>query len=181
MASLAAPLSSKGRGQPSSFSSTGYRAHVERSVRKHAGAPHSGTLRIVSRSCNNGWMSIRKTRRSRSSCRWCWETRTLFRKDQTILAAWMSMFAMVAEFRSKTERRIAVSAEQRRYLMDQRRPPAHWKIWIGHFQREQLEGVYFTMCCRSTRGWARRPPPPTDTRFRTRRRRQWSQANSSRT
>ena len=123
---------------------THYRTHVERAVRRHAGAPHSGTLRIVCRSCNNGWMSILQNEAKPILLPLVLgEPRTLFRKDQTILAAWMSMFAMVAEFRSKTERRVAVTPDQRRYLMDHRHPPAHWKIWIGHFQRAQLKGVYF--------------------------------------
>jgi hypothetical protein len=127
-----------------SLTETHHRTHVEREVHVHAGAPYSGRLRIVCRNCNNEWMSVLQNEAKPILLPLVLgEAHTLYRKHQKILAAWMAMFAMVAEFRSKTERRIAISPVQRRYLMDLRRPPAHWKIWIGYFEREQLKGVYF--------------------------------------
>lgn len=71
------------------------------------------------------------------------EKTTLFRKDQSALATWITMFAIVAEFKSKSERWVAVSGEQRLWFEAHKMPPKHWKIWIGYFKRQTLKGVYF--------------------------------------
>jgi hypothetical protein len=84
-----------------SLSETHHRTHVEREVRKHAGAPYSGTLRIVCGSCNNGWMSVLQNDAKPILLPLVLgEERTLFRKHQALLAAWMAMFAMVTEFKA---------------------------------------------------------------------------------
>jgi hypothetical protein len=71
------------------------------------------------------------------------EKLTLYRKQRTVLAAWIAMFVMVAEFMlDKTGIHVGVSDEQRRSLKDTCTAPKNWKIWIGNYTREKRKGYW---------------------------------------
>ena len=121
-----------------------HRTHVEQEIKKHSGSPHSGRLRIVCGECNNGWMSrLQNETKPILLPMVLGETTTLNRKQLETLGAWVTMFSMVAEFKSDDVRRIAISAEQRGRFMEHRKPPPEFKIWIGSYDRQLLKGVYF--------------------------------------
>lgn len=51
---------------------------------------------------------------------------------QTILAAWVAMTVMVAEYTDAED--VAIPQEDRDFLHRLRLPPPHWRIWIGRHQ-----------------------------------------------
>ncbi|MBI4923876.1 MAG: hypothetical protein HY834_19255 [Devosia nanyangense] len=112
------------------------RDDVENKLR--AGEAHSGRARVVCRKCNNEWMSVLQTEAKPFLLPLVRGERIpLFIRQQSILAAWISMFVMVAEHRDSDRRVIATSPAARRAFMDTRRAPKHWKIWIGHYERHK--------------------------------------------
>ena len=67
-------------------------------MRTRSGEPQSGRLRVVCASCNNGWMSdLQQEAKPHLLPLIKGETYLLHRNDQKTLAAWIAMFAMVAE------------------------------------------------------------------------------------
>ena len=125
------------------MSGTIYRTHAVREVKKQSGSSQSGRVRVVCRECNNGWMSVLQNEAKPILVPLLKGEKTiLHRKAQSILAAWIAMFTMVAEFQSRTPRKVAISPAHRRHLMDRRMVPSDWKIWIGYYERQSWPAVY---------------------------------------
>ena len=59
------------------------------------------------------------------------EPLALFRKQQTILAAWSAMLAMTGEYTNRIHAGIA--QEDRERIRDCQIPPSHWRIWLAYF------------------------------------------------
>ena len=58
--------------------------------------------------------------------------------EQRIVAAWAAMKAMVSEYDVEDEAHVTTHHTQRKRMMKFQLPPeGGWKIWIGHFQRNQ--------------------------------------------
>jgi hypothetical protein len=66
----------------------------------------------------------------------------LTKKSQTILAAWIAMFAMVAEFIDKSGTRIGISYEDRLFLKEKLFAPSSMKIFIGHYKKDKWLAVW---------------------------------------
>jgi len=64
----------------------------------------------------------------------------LHRRAQRILAAWVAMTVMVAEFLYRD--RLAIPATDRQWLRENRTAPAHWRIWVGHQGRKNAPMYY---------------------------------------
>jgi hypothetical protein len=108
----------------------------EVSYQRRSGDPHSRRIHCVCKPCNSGWMS-----RLQSSAKPILvpmlEGRdiVLLKNSQTILAAWVGMTVMVAEFASRDK--VAIPYSDRVFLRMNQRPPSHWRIWIGSHRRQQ--------------------------------------------
>lgn len=91
---------------------------------------HSQRLRIVCRSCNQGWMSLlQQTAKPPLSALLKSGWISLSDEDQGILAAWAAMFTMVYEFADPLT--AAVPEQHRQHLMRNGTVPQNWTIWIG--------------------------------------------------
>lgn len=106
------------------------------SHQRRTGDPHSRRLRIVCKTCNNGWMgTLQEKAKSILAPMLNGQSVRMYRKQQTILGAWVTMFVMTSEFLARDW--TSISADERAWFKDKQRPPIHWRIWIG--QREPYE------------------------------------------
>jgi hypothetical protein len=138
-----APYLPRGQINHERLSETAYQTHVVQEIKKQSGSSQSGTVRVVCRECNNGWMSaLQNAAKPILVPLLKGERAALFKKAQNTLAAWTAMFTMVAEFQSRTPRRVAIPAAHRRHLMDTRTVPSDWKIWVGCYERQSWPRVY---------------------------------------
>jgi hypothetical protein len=64
------------------------------------------------------------------------ERYSLRKREQVILAAWATMFAMVAEYRLRPGELVAISTDERKQFMKTQRPLPNWKIWVGAIDDE---------------------------------------------
>lgn len=88
-------------------------------------------LRIVCGPCNSGWMSLLQAQAKRIVAPFLkgqWPEIAV--NDQRTLAAWITMTAMVSEFKDLAT--MASTREQREYLRSRLEPPPQWSIWLGH-------------------------------------------------
>jgi hypothetical protein len=110
----------------------------------HSGDPHSSRIRCVCGVCNSGWMSAVQSKTKPILIQLLRGERcTLGKRDQAILATWIAMFTMVAEFRFRPGDLSAISANERRQFMETQRPPPNWKIWIGALGDDSWKGRYY--------------------------------------
>lgn len=108
---------------------------LEETVKRRTGDPHSRRIKCVCRPCNNEWMGKLQEDTKRFLLPMLTGRETVLRKNgQTALASWITMMVMVAEHIDLDK--IAVSAADRRWFYANRRPPSHWRIWIGKHRRE---------------------------------------------
>lgn len=106
----------------------------EVSIKRRTGDPHSQRIRCVCKNCNNGWMSkIQESTKPYLVPMLKGERDSFYKNGQTALAAWVGMFVMVAEYADRDK--VSISARERRRLLQRKRPPAHWRIWIGKYER----------------------------------------------
>jgi hypothetical protein len=120
-----------------------YRSSTDAKIVRHTGDPHSGRVRCVCGACNSGWMSDLQNKTKPILIPLLQGDRHSLRKpSQAILAAWVTMFTMVAEFRLRPSELAAVTAEERRQFMKTQRPLPNWKIWIGSNDDVNWKGRY---------------------------------------
>lgn len=120
-----------------------FRASTQAKTTTHTGDPHSSRVRRVCQSCNNGWMSELQTRAKPILVPLInGERCTLRRQNQLVLASWITMFTMVAEFRLRSDEYVAISESERNQFKDTRRPLMNWKIWIGCIDDQDWIGRY---------------------------------------
>lgn len=113
------------------------------SIKKWSGDPHSRRLRVVCRTCNEGWMS-KLQQAAKPYLLPLVEGRScvLGETAQSILAAWGAMSVMVSEHFARPSKR-AISKEERQHLWLHGTPPETFKIWIGHYARLYWRGRWF--------------------------------------
>jgi hypothetical protein len=122
-----------------SLSAIVHPTHSELKRKKHSGDIQSRRLRVVCQSCNNGWMSQLQERAKPYLLPLIAGEVTAFNvTGQKVLAAWITMFVMVAEHFDGYK--VATTMKQRRYFYLYREPPAFWKIWIGDYERGSWVG-----------------------------------------
>lgn len=106
------------------------------------GDPHSQTLRVVCRECNNGWMSSLQEAAKPILLpllgdHWS----SISEADQKTLGAWASMFVSVAEMGDPPT--ATIPPEHRRFIKNSGLTPPDWVIWIG---RSDPEGEHPAFC-----------------------------------
>ena len=102
-----------------------------------AGDPHSGKTRVVCKRCNNDWMSRLQSETKPILIPLMLGKRSvLSQNDQRKLAAWITMFTMVSEFKKSNVQKAAIPFSER--FSFYKHPKAHenWKIWIANYERE---------------------------------------------
>jgi len=129
-----------------------------RSVKKHPGSSHSVRLRKVCRHhCNSGWMSgLDDATQPILTPLILGEPTTLDVDAQQIVAAWLAMKIMVAEFSRPVD--VSTTQAERQFLMRERKPPERWKIWLGQLSGEWWRTAYYRHS--ATIGLASGPTPP---------------------
>jgi hypothetical protein len=104
-------------------------------VERRTGDPHSRKIRCVCRACNNGWMSrLQQDAKPYFIPLLTGQSTALHKRAQTLLAGWTAMMVMVAEHIDSEM--VGISPADRCWLYENRRPPTHWRIWIGRHRRE---------------------------------------------
>lgn len=120
-----------------------FKKHTKSKISLHGGDPHSSTVRRVCKSCNSGWMSQLQNLAKPILVPLIENGHISLRKrDQTILAEWITMFTMVAEFKLRSEELVSISAEERHQFKNTQRPLKNWKIWIGKTETDNWKGKY---------------------------------------
>jgi hypothetical protein len=108
---------------------------VQDRIERRSGDPHSRRIRCVCRECNNGWMSqLQEAAKPFLVPMLTGQKVALYESGKTTLASWAAMFVMVAEQVDQTK--VAISAVERQWLREKRRPSSYWRIWIGQHRRE---------------------------------------------
>lgn len=117
-----------------------HRTHETRKEKRENRSAYSGTIKLVCKSCNNGWMSQLQTDAKPILLPLMNGKRSvLSRRDQKILAAWITMFIMVAEFRVPDK--VAIPPDARKRFKETRQLPDHFAIWLGMYTREKWHGI----------------------------------------
>jgi hypothetical protein len=120
-----------------------YPSHVSHSVKKWSGTPYSRRLRIVCKTCNNGWMGkLQEAAKpllvpllNGSAC-------VIGIAQLMTLSSWAAMSTMVSEYFVTPDKR-AISQSDRGHLWLTGSPPESFKIWIGCYARFRWRGVWF--------------------------------------
>jgi hypothetical protein len=129
----------------SSLSATVHETYAEFRHKKHGGDLRSRTLRVVCKSCNNGWMSQLQQRTKPYLLPLTSGDVTAFdARAQEILSAWVATFVMVAEHFDRYK--VVSSQKERRFLCKNQKAPANWKIWIGDFEKKNWKGHLARFC-----------------------------------
>ena len=95
---------------------------------------HSGTkkFRIVCQKCNNGWMSQVDDSARTAATPLIQGVKAYVTQDmQGALALWFSKIATIAD--SRKPKRSLVPQAQRSYIMEYKRPPDEWEIWLASY------------------------------------------------
>lgn len=116
-----------------------WRHKPEKTVSWRAGDSHSRTIRVVCKTCNEGWMSnIQQSAKpylipilTNSAAR-------LTRVAQKTLAGWAAMMVMTGEFIDREM--IAIPQSERDHLRTTKLPPKGWRIWLA--SHTEGEGLY---------------------------------------
>jgi hypothetical protein len=106
------------------------RSYEKRDIKNYQGNVNTIRLRVVCKTCNNGWMSrLDKAVKPILSPLILCDPVTLDERSQTLLSTWIAMKGMVAE-QSRPEDAASVQ-DERALLMAEQRPPRNWQIWIA--------------------------------------------------
>lgn len=66
----------------------------------------------------------------------------LRKPEQSVLAAWITMFTMVAEFKLRPSDLVAIPGSERKQFKGTQRALKNWKIWIGLIENKAWMGKY---------------------------------------
>ncbi|MBG0799739.1 hypothetical protein IYX23_18895 [Methylocystis sp. L43] len=112
------------------------------SSKKRAGDPVSKRMNVVCSGCNSGWMSRTESSVKPILSRMILGTPCIITEDeQTILARWSTLKAIIAEF-DDTEH-MAISGSDRNMFYQKQEPPPKFKIWIGYYMGNDLLPTYY--------------------------------------
>ena len=112
------------------LSATSHKTHTEYTRKTVGGDLRSRRLQVVCQPCNNGWMSLLQERAKPLLLPLLKGEITVFDvNQQQVLAAWISMFVMVAEHFDPNK--VVSPLPERQILMNEKRTPPNWNIWFG--------------------------------------------------
>jgi len=102
-----------------------------RSRKTMQGSPNVLQVRKVCKyHCNSGWMSALETKAEPLLTPLILgETTTIEPEQQKVVATWLAMKGMVAEFTRPVD--VTTTQEERSLLMNELKPPDHWRIYIA--------------------------------------------------
>jgi hypothetical protein len=110
------------------------KTNTESSIKPNTGDPRRRTIRVVCKTCNEGWMSKLQEKAKPFLLPLIKGERTVLGEEaQKVIAAWAAMAIMVAEF--FVQHRSAIPYTERESLRQTQTVPENWKIWVGNFQR----------------------------------------------
>lgn len=95
---------------------------------------HSGTkkFRIVCKACNNGWMNhVDADAKYAATPLILGEKMRVSPEVQHILALWFSKIATIGD--SRKPKRSVIPQAQRKYIMEHKRPPDEWEVWLATY------------------------------------------------
>ena len=123
-------------------SSIDHKTHIAMSRKKQPGDPRSHKIRVVCDRCNSGWMgTVQESVQPHMIPLLTGAPSKLNQHAQSVLSMWAAMAIMVGEFRERSH--AVISINDRRYLMDHRKVPINWRIWIGDFERDKWRSFWF--------------------------------------
>lgn len=109
----------------------------DRQITSRTGDTHARRLRRVCLKCNRGWMSdLQQSAKPFLVPMLEGRSTVLNRKAQKIVAAWITMTAMTAEFLD--DEMVAVSQEDRDCLRVTGKTPRFWRIWISRYDGKKV-------------------------------------------
>ena len=109
---------------------------------KREGDFHARRLKIACRSCNSGWMSRLQTKAKPHLVPMLTNRAvSLYRAEQTTLAAWASMFVMTADYLDRDG--ASITQDERIWFKEHQRPPPNWRIWIGKYEQPPTKERWF--------------------------------------
>ncbi|MEX2615944.1 MAG: hypothetical protein WD767_07600 [Alphaproteobacteria bacterium] len=99
---------------------------------------------VCEKKCNNGWMrELDQKAAPVLELLFSGRCERLTTEEQSIVASWASMKAIVAEYENPEE--ISTHHMHRKRFFRRQLPPEKgWAVWIGYFPRETFEPKYFT-------------------------------------
>lgn len=110
----------------------GATALLSSGVKSRQGSPLRQSLRVVCKTCNNGWMSqVQETAKPALTRLIEGEDAPLTDADAVAISRWATMFSMTWEFADPET--MATAAEERSAFKLSRTPPAHWIIAIAMY------------------------------------------------
>ena len=111
-------------------------AHISPSLKNYQGHQGVRKIRNVCKTCNGGWMSRLETKAKPLLSSMILQNPVVLEKEaQAIIASWVVMTSIVAEFTDQTSMAIPIS--HRGIFMKTVSPPSGWKIWIGKYEGEE--------------------------------------------
>lgn len=122
------------------LSATIHKRHADVRQKKVPGDLRSRRLRVVCKECNTGWMSKLQENTKPFLLPLIKREDLYFDGNaQEAVAAWITMFVMVAEYFDTNK--VSTPQFERQRFMATKLPPPNWKIWVGDFQRENWRAM----------------------------------------
>ena len=105
---------------------------TNRTLKRQTGDTHARRLRRVCETCKLGWMSdLQEAAKPYLVPMLEGKSISLNRKAQKIVAAWVAMTTMTAEYLD--DKMVAVPQSERDYLRETSQAPKTWRIWIARY------------------------------------------------
>jgi hypothetical protein len=103
-------------------------------------------VRKVCTNCNNGWMGriVNGSKPFATTMIRGYET-ILNEQSQTELAAWIALSTIMAEY-TVPSHRMAITGDERKYVMDNLAPPTAWTIRIGKYKGRAWRPIVHYHC-----------------------------------
>ena len=97
---------------------------------------------VCANHCNSGWMSRLEVAVKPILTPLILDEAARFTRDELrILAAWITLKCMVIEFADAPEN-VVSTQEERTFLMDEKIPPASWRIWVARHEGELFDAGF---------------------------------------
>jgi len=110
---------------------------------QRTGNPYSWKVKCVCAPCNSGWMSgIQEKAKPFLIPLFEGAPTALDDEAQQLVAAWVTLASIVAEFDKRSERAVP-DKERQRFYREKATPADTWKIWIGAYPESAAQGFYW--------------------------------------
>lgn len=132
------------------------------SYKKQTGDPHSRRIPCVCAKCNNEWMSgLQEDAKPFLVPMLQNKPVALHKLTKTMLATWVTMTTMVAEYENQAM--VAIPQSDRTKFFETQHPLPHWRIWIGSHRRQNVPMFHHNVLPFTTEEELKRLPPGAET------------------